>query len=636
MVRSIGVDPGEHTVKVVELDGSYRKTRLLRIHTAPVLAGDAAARAAGVAAAAEAARGEGMRGEICLGHPCREAVLRNIELPFKGRDAIRKVIKAEIEGEIHSHVVDEMVVDFHEIGPGAEGGTKVLVASVPKQGLRAQLGALSASGLEAEAVDLDTMALWRAAHWAGVFSDDEEAAEGEALRPKALTAVVDLGSRSTRILLVEGDRLVDMRALRLGDGAVADEIARRHGLDLGRAHEAVRACQTSGRDQAIDVEEALPADAAAPADAAPATVTRRRVTVECSEVEAAQTAFLQRLARELTRYFAAAARGAGVRAAWITGGASQGPGVKETLAEVFGVEPQVLDLLATIQHDLEPELAAEVGPRLTVAIGLALRRLGGPEGFQLRQEDLVLARGFERVKFPLAIACLSAWLALFVYGNTIAVELRNLELQIGSTYRNRERPKDPPLFHGMLNSVFRTKWFEDKQNFSEKVKGKDFTYKDLVAELDTKPVADRLRIVRDHLKAVADQKQKDSGVYEDVSLESGLAVLVRFSEILDSVHEQLGRYLIPKLDLNMRAPNRRLEFHVAFRGDDFRGRLNTLQQAIEAEYAKPDSPFERPAAGRQGSTEERFRDENESGVQGAYYKITLTVKDAFEPFGGGR
>ena len=42
----------------------------------------------------------------------------HLELPFKGGDAIRKVVKSEVEGEIHSHSVDDMVVDFHEIGKG--------------------------------------------------------------------------------------------------------------------------------------------------------------------------------------------------------------------------------------------------------------------------------------------------------------------------------------------------------------------------------------------------------------------------------------------------------------------------------------------------------------------------------------
>jgi Tfp pilus assembly PilM family ATPase len=630
MVRSIGIDPGDHTVKVVELEGSYRKTRLVRVHTVP-LAGvaDAAARAEAVAAAAAAARGDGMRGEVRLGHPCREAVLRVIELPFKGHDAIRKVIKAEVEGEIHSHVVDDMVVDFHEIGEGVDGGTRVLVASVPKAGLRAQLAALSAHGIEAETADLDTMALWRAADWAGVFESDDDAADAVA----PVSALVDLGARSVKVLIVEGDRLVEMRTLRVGDAVVGDAIARAHGLDAATACGVVHACLAAGADQHLEVAAALPApvdEAAAEVPAPPA----RAVTVTFAEVDAAQTAYLQRVARELTRFLTASGRGSRIGALWITGGASVGTDVREMLREVFGVEPRELDLLSRLQHDLEPEVAADLGPRLATAIGLALGRLGGPEGFDLRQEDLMLSRGFDRLKFPLAIACMVAWLALFVQANRRTMELKNLELYIGQTFVDKAKPQAPPQFHGLLNPVFATRWFESPQNFRlEQANAKDYTYKDLLTEVVAAPVHKRLQIVRDRLRAVADQRQKQSGVYEDVSLESGLAVLVRWSELLRSVEPQLGRYLVPRVDLSMKAPNRRLEFVIAFRGEDFRERLSALEQALDSEYAKADSPFERPKGTDRASTEERFRDSAETGVSGAYYKMTLRVKDSFEPFG---
>lgn len=644
MVRSIGIDPGDDAVKVVELDGNYRKTRLLRAHVvaAPRTGTDLAVRGETVAAAVAEAIAEGMRGDVTLGHPCREAVLRTIELPFKGHDAIRKVIKAEIEGEIHSHIVDDMVVDFLEIGSSVEGGTRVLVASVPKEGLRTQLDALSAEKIETETIDLDTLALWRVADWVGAFATTEAEGEDTKALDNSITALVDVGARSVKMLLVEGTQLVDMRALRLGDASIADEISRRTGLGPVQARDAVRACLATGADQTIEIEEALPAPVGATgATGAPETppppAPRRKVTVTCGDVDSAQTAFLQRLARELTRYLTASGKSSRIRAVWVTGGGSTGAGVTEMLTQVFGRAPQPLDVLGKLQHDLDEAVAADLGPRIAVAVGLALGPLGGPDGFQLRQEDLVVTRGFERIKFPLAITCLVGWLALFVYGNKRSVELRNLELQIGSTYVNKADPKAPPIFHGMVNAVFKTKWFEDKQHFSyEKEKGRDYVLKDLQAELVATPVPKRLALIRDKLKRVADEKQKESGVYEDVSLESGLAVLVRWSELLRSVHTQLGRYLVPRLELNMKSGSRRLEFTIAFRGDDFRDKESTLRQAIDAELANPESPFEKPTGERGSTPETPFTDTEESGVRGAFYKYTLGVKESFDPFGPSR
>src|SRR5690606_25008568 len=142
---------------------------------------------------------------------------------------------------------------------------------------------------------------------------------------------------------------------------------------------------------------------------------------------------------------------------------------------------------------------------LTTAIGLALASMGGPEGFDLRQEDLTLSRGFDRLKFPLAIACMVALLTLFVYGNRRAMELRNLELHLGMTFIDKEKPNAPPQFHGLLNAVFQTRWFESAQNFRlERTGGKDYTWKDLIAEIVEAPVHRRVQIVRDRLRAVAE------------------------------------------------------------------------------------------------------------------------------------
>lgn len=634
-MRSIGIDPGDLAVKVVELDGSYRRARLLRVHvgSAGAPTADQVARCATVAAIAKAAIAEGMKGEIALGHPCREAVLRTLELPFQGHDVIRKVVKAEIEGEIQSQAIDDMVVDFLELGASASGGTRVMVASVPKAGLRMQLAELASAGVEPEDVDLDTMALWRAAHFAGAFAP----AEGEATDVPRITAVVDVGSRSVKVLLVEGEKLVEMRALRIGESAVADEVARKHRLDPVAARAAVHQCLLAGGDVTIDAAQAA-APAVAEGEAAASGEPTRTVTVDHGEIEAAQAAWLQRLARELTRYLTASGRADGLRAVYVTGGAAGLPGTSTMLAAVFGVAPQPLDVLGKLQHELSPEQAADLGPRIATAIGLALGRLGGPEGFQLRQEDLVLTRGFERAKFPLAIASMLGLLALFVQWNSQQVELGNLELRLGSTYQD---PKDPKKvsFYGMLNSVFRSGWFEKPDHFRvEQQKGKDYTSKDLMAELAAMPVQDRVRFVRDKLKLVAEQKQKQSGIYEDVSVESGLAVLVRWAEIMKELEPTLGRFLVTKIDLSMTAPNRRLMFVIAFRGDDFRSRHAALKSALEAELTKDDSPFEKsdPRKGGENEKVDQFKDAAESGVAGAYYTITLEVKDAFQAFGASR
>ncbi len=181
------------------------------------------------------------------------------------------------------------------------------------------------------------------------------------------------------------------------------------------------------------------------------------------------------------------------------------------------------------------------------------------------------------------------------------------------------------------------KWWEQPRNFLyEQSRGKDYKWKDLRDELLETPVHKRIALMRGKLKLVADQKQKESGIYEDVSLESGYAVLVRFAEVMQRIEKQIGRYLLTKLALNMKGPNRTLMFNIVFRGSDFRARKGILESEFNAEFQRPDSPFEEPTNRRQDAYKETlFRDTNETGVEGAYFTVTLRIKEQFDPFGLG-
>lgn len=670
MVRSIGIDPGDRMAHVVALDGSYRRTRLLQHYSAPIGAGDDPMRPDVVAEAVrEGIDAEGMRGDITLGYPCREAVLRTIELPFKGEDAIRKVVKSEIEGEIYTHSVDDMVVDFHEVGAGADGETRVLVAAVPKLGLRNQLTSLSAHGVDPETVDLDTMALWRAASWAGVLDTEDVDEDGK----EPVHAVVDLGARSVKVILTEGDELVEMRVLRLGDSVVADQIARHHGLLGEQAMEAVAESLRTGSDVRVDVAGGAAPDAAAdstldttldttldnefvvvdgadedgdaPAEAdaeieaegseLPAPVQREVELVPYDEVDAAHSKYLKRLGRELTRFLTASGMAARVRTVWVSGSACRGRGVAEMLTDVFGVEPQELDVLANCAHDLDEADAAELSPQMAIAFGLALGRLGGPEGFQLRREDLAVTGGFDRIKFPLAIVCLVGLLAMFVYGQTREMKLTLLELRLGQNAYDKDNP-NAAVYHGMLWPIMQSNMMQDKQQFALKdASGKriEYSFDDLVAELDEAPVHKRVQIVLNRLKEVAAEKQKETGIYEDVSLESGLAVLVRWAEVMESISPQLGRYLVPEIEIDMGARKRFLEFTCAFRGEDFRQKETIVLRAFQQEFVRRDSPFEAPESGSFKGREDGFESGDGPEVQGAYYTFRLDIRQQFPSFG---
>jgi Tfp pilus assembly PilM family ATPase len=571
--------------------------------------------------------------------------LRTIELPFTGSDSIKKVVKSEIEGEIFTHSVDDMVVDFHEVGPVSSGGTKVMVASVPKVGLRDQLEAFEGRRIDPEQIDLDTMALWRVADWCGAFEADDDAADqSDDADGKPVNAVIDLGARSVKVILTEGSHLVEMRVLRFGDSSVAESVARAHGLDLEQSRLACAESLRSGDDVHVDgsddvlalvdddeSQEGQASDSAEGEKAEVDTTTPSSELVTYKEIDEANAKYLKRLSRELTRFLTASGMASRIRSLWISGPASRGAGVAKELEAVFGIAAKELDVLSRLAHDLDEDEATERSPSLAIAVGLALGQLGGPEGFQLRQEELVQSGGFDRIKFPLAIACMAALLAVFVFANQKLTKLKVLELEIGLTHNYPDRP-EAASFHGQLNTLFQGRWFQDKSYFAV-TRGKQvvYSYRDLVKDLKSRPVAGRVRFVRDKLRQVAAQKQKESGVYEDIALESGLAVLVRWAEVLKGIEPELGRYLIATIDLDMKS--RKLTFTASFRGEDFRARQSVLERAFTLEMGKPDSPFTMPDRGAFAGTSTLFRDSSDTSVPGAHIQFVVNIKDTFQPFG---
>ena len=645
MARGVGLDAGAHEVKVVELDGSYRKPRLSKVSIDRVTGGGSARHEA--EAALHALKDQHIRlDSMSLGYPCREAVLRSLRIPFVGDDAIRKVIKFEAESSIHSHSVDDMVVDFLTFERG-DGESSVLVAAVPKKPLGALLDALEREGIEPERVDLDTMALYRAAEWAGCFGEEAAAKAAESsdvgvvedtvpslarTDGRKARVVIDVGARSTRVLAVIDGKLVDMRALRIGVDSIAEAVAAEYKLELDAARDAARNALERHEDVGFvldeeEVDEAVPEEGAAESDAAlPAAANF--VTFEF--VEAARAHFLQKLGRELLRFLTALPRITAVERVFITGGAAQLPGVREVIGESLGTETEDLDVLSGLSHDLSPEEVERVGRSIAVAVGLALGMMGAPGGFDLRREDLAYKRRFDRVKFPLAIVAMLAVFLPFIYGLRVRSQVIELEKQYGKLHS----VTDAVGPRGGQSSIsgnffgFVSRFMSNRQDYllTRYLSPKEF--ETLTRDIIERPTFQRLPRIREVLDQKLKQKQAETSIYEDLQLPSGVLVLSKFSEVLKSIETELGEFLVTDVDLSIPATknSKYLQVRFAFRGEDYRTRFERLRDALEASFASSDSPFIdfKTAVGVTG--EQVFTDPE---IPGMYAALRMQIKDEF-------
>jgi Tfp pilus assembly PilM family ATPase len=214
MPKIVGIEIGRHEVVAVEVEGSPRRFKVTGIGVLPLAEmhleeGAEAPPKADLPAPADpkapvppptgpesheaaASRGEASadltravsslfkrfhlsRENTALAFPGRLAVVRNMTLPFKGLEAIRKVIKFESESQFHTRSAEDMVVDFHVVRE-TDTATELLVFAVPKPTLKGQLLSLARAGVEPEVVDIDTMTLFRCAEALGILDTNPKSA----------------------------------------------------------------------------------------------------------------------------------------------------------------------------------------------------------------------------------------------------------------------------------------------------------------------------------------------------------------------------------------------------------------------------------------------------------------------------
>jgi type IV pilus assembly protein PilM len=392
MAKGTGIEIGATAVTVVEVDGSAKKFRVAAAGRASIEgAPQGDDRIKGVSQAARAAlkAARASKDQIAVSIAACDVIIREIQLPFTDEEQIRKVIKFESEGHLHSCDIEDVVVGFQKI---AESGPKsrVLVFAVKKDEIRNALDALDRIGVDPTNVTIDAAALFSA--WRSV-----PAGAGD-----GTNVILDVGEITTTALVTVGDRIRMVRGIRLGTETITRSVA----SDLGVAPEEARqkSRQFAGTSSQVfalagELEEQDP-------DAKASTTTLQRDIIRDSH-----SGFADRLANELRRSLSSVLLDGKLDGIYLTGSGSGAPGLEGALAAAFAVPVKKLDVLEGVDHRLPPELADVVA----VPIGLGLKALGhDPLNLDFRQEEFKFARKFDRVKWVLTVA-LSLVLFLVVF-----------------------------------------------------------------------------------------------------------------------------------------------------------------------------------------------------------------------------
>ncbi len=256
-------------------------------------------------------------------------IIKNINLPRMSKRELADSIQFEAEPYI-PFSLEEVNLDFHILGPHETNPEEIqiLLAAAKKAMVNEYVAAVEEAGLKPEILDVDFFAL---------------ANMCEINYPMDKVAVlVDIGADISLICVIERGNLVFTRNLLRGGSNVTEEIQKNLGLEFEEAE----ALKIGGEIERI--EDIL-----------------RKTSLS--------------LAMEIQRSLELSSGPQEIEKLFLSGGVTKTPGLKDILEEKVGIPVEFVDPFKNIAYDkkiFDPEYMKEISPLASVAIGLALRKIG--------------------------------------------------------------------------------------------------------------------------------------------------------------------------------------------------------------------------------------------------------------------
>ena len=573
MARAVGLDVGTKTLKLVELSGSAKAFKVTRLIVRDLPDGEGEEGAAARADAIRKAFSEAKvgRDDVCASFDAGSAIFREVQVPFRERDQIAKVIPFEAENHLHGRAIEDVVVNWAKIAD-TKDGSQVLVIATPKVDLAEDLGILRRAGIEPASVDLDATALFTACEASGVFVETPS------------VVLVEIGARTTNLILVDGGQLRSIRSFLVGSESLSTAL--QQDLSLPPGEGTARALKPGPNDP-----EALLVPVSRLATATRETAKSARELEEDVTVQRRDD-FIRKLHREITRSLASTRSDTPAEKVLLSGGGSLLPGLRETLAERLEMPVEPLDILGRVgfrPSGPRPELEAAVS---AVAIGCGLRLLGAnPLLIELRRDEFAPTNTFEVVRTALATA-----LTLLV------------ALLAGLTFVTKEtvdREKTVYLGPKSVCSQAATIFKEIESRYQEDVKGKS------AAEAATEESRQRknlpndpgyLSAVRNHMLRRYRELENDLGISKDFPrIESALKVWREIMLAFNGLDRAaLGWLKLTKLQINPNSASITIEIEDERNLDKIVGAL-AANEYLKGRAKEPQRPWEKGPFTRQQS-----------------------------------
>ena len=342
----MGLDIGSTSVKAVECAVKSRGIEMVRVGVAKlppeaIVQGAFLNSAAVVSAIREAVESAGIKTKsVATAVSGHSVIVKKISLPSMSREELDESIRWEAEQYIPFDI-NEVNLDFQIIeGSEADGQMDVLLVAAKKDLIDDYVQVISDAGLQPAVIDVAAFAV------ENTFHANYETA------PEDVVALVNIGSQVVNINIVSRGAPAFTRDISTGGNAYTEEIQK--ALSVGWEEAERMKIGGSRHEESQDVVPQEVEDAI------------RQVT----------DTVLGEISRSLD-FFAATAAESRISRVYLSGGGSQVSGLEAAFHGKTNLPVERLNPLARVvaASSLDARMLEELGPGLSVAAGLALRRM---------------------------------------------------------------------------------------------------------------------------------------------------------------------------------------------------------------------------------------------------------------------
>jgi type IV pilus assembly protein PilM len=342
----VGLDIGSSSVKIVELKelGKGKGYQLLNValeRLSPEAIVDGAIMDSGlvidtIQRAFSARKIKG--GDVAIALSGHSVIIKKISIPATSEEELAEVIPWEAEQYIPFDVEDvNLAYQVLKGASGGEGNMDVLLVAAKKDKINDYTSVVSQAGRNPVLVDVDVFALQNC-YEMNYETDD---AMG--------TALINLGASTTNVAILKGTTSIFWRDISVGGNHYNDAIRKELNLSFDQAETLKRGEEVDG----IPVENVTP-------------------------IIASVNDFIGTEIQKTIDFFKNTTPGENIEKIVIAGGSSRVPHLRESLAERFGVPVEPLNPFnrVNVGKGISPEMVEEVSSSVSIAVGLAARRLG--------------------------------------------------------------------------------------------------------------------------------------------------------------------------------------------------------------------------------------------------------------------